>query len=326
MKVLVADKFPQKHMDEMRAMGIEVRYEPKLGANDLPGAIADTEILIVRSTKVIREAIEAAQGLKMIIRAGAGVNTIDVKAATERSVRITNCPGKNSIAVAELAMGLILALDRRIPDNVIQIRAGKWAKGEFSEAEGLYGKTIGIVGLGRIGQEVAKRAQAFGMKVKAHDLPEVLTEARAAELGVERCASLEQLFEGSDIVTLHVPETGSTKSLVDQQLLSRCKKGAFLINTSRASVIDEKALQAAVSEGRVRAGLDVMAGEPEGKSGPFETPLAKLPGVYLTHHIGASTNQAQNAVADETLRIIRRYREAGEALNCVNPAAAKPGR
>ncbi|HKJ82190.1 MAG TPA: NAD(P)-dependent oxidoreductase, partial [Ignavibacteriaceae bacterium] len=166
-KVLVADKFPEQYIKEMKELNLDVTYSPKLGENDLPGEIKDTDILVVRSTKVNAKTIESGNNLNLIIRAGAGVNNINISAANQKGIYVANCPGMNSVAVAELAMGLMISLDRRIPDNVMDFKNGKWNKGEYSKAQGLKGKTLGIIGYGAIGREVAKRAIAFDMKVYA---------------------------------------------------------------------------------------------------------------------------------------------------------------
>ena len=172
-KVLVADKFPEQYIKQIEDLDLEVTYSPKLGENDLPEAIGDADILVVRSTKVNSKTIESGNNLDLIIRAGAGVNNIDIPAANKKGIYVANCPGMNSVAVAELAMGLMISLDRRIPDNVIDFRNGKWNKAEYSKAEGLKGKTLGIIGVGAIGKEVAKRALAFEMNVYGKDISRI---------------------------------------------------------------------------------------------------------------------------------------------------------
>src|ERR687894_2215309 len=209
MRVLIADKFEQSGRDGLEAAGCDYSYQPDVKDDTLVEAIRSygPEVLVVRSTKVTEPMLEAG-ALKLIVRAGAGYNTIDVAAASRRGVYVSNCPGKNSVAVAELAFALILALDRRVADNVIQLRAGQWNKKEFSKARGLYGRTLGLVGTGQIGQEVIARARAFGMPVVAWSRS--LTEERAAELGVERKDSPVEVARASDIVSVHValkPET-----------------------------------------------------------------------------------------------------------------------
>lgn len=320
MKILIADKMEQWGLDQLKGLA-EVAYEPDLKGDDLKAKVGqlDPEIIIVRSTKVPKDVIDAGKGLKMIIRAGSGYDTIDVAAATSQNVRVTNCPGMNAIAVAELALGLILALDRRIADNVADFRAGKWNKKKFGKAGmGLKGQTLGIIGAGRIGAELAKRALACDMKVLYYHIGRQLTlvdHPNAAR------AELDDLIRKSDVISIHVPGGGGTKHLFDERRIGLMKKNALLINTSRAAVVDEPALIKALKEGKIRgAGLDVYADEPTADATEVKSPLAEVPNVYCTHHIGASTEQAQLAVAEETVRIVSVYKQTGKAINCVNEA------
>lgn len=324
MRTLVADALPDGTLDALHALGLDVSYQPGLSAADLPEVLEDTEILVVRSTRVTAEAIDAARELSLIVRAGAGVNTIDLTAASERGIFVTNCPGKNSIAVAELAMGLIIAVDRRIPDNTVDFRAGKWNKGTFSKAAGLAGATLGIVGLGRIGLELARRASAFDMDVRAWSRS--LTPARAEELDIGYCATLDELIESSRFISLHTALSEATRGIFDRSCIERMPTGGVLINTARAELVDETALVEALEAGRIHAGLDVFAGEPEGKSGEVRSGLLSCPNLVVTHHIGASTTQAQDAVAREAVRIIGEYRRSGRVLNWVNRSPAPPAR
>jgi len=321
MRVLVADKFPERQLERIRKRGHDVRYEPDLEATSLPGVMADTEILVVRSTEVTREAIDSAPELGLIVRAGAGTNTIDVDTASARSVYVANIPGKNAVAVAELTMGLILALDRRIPDNVADLREEKWRKAEFSKGRGLMGRRLGIIGLGSIGFEVASRARAFGMKVAAVEKPDRAEDHRAliADLRIKLYPDLESMIPDCDIVTLHVPATEETNGLVDRDFLSRMKDGSILINTSRAEVVVSEDLMAALDEKRMWAGLDVFADEPESGEASFDSTLARHPRVYGTHHIGASTDQAQEEIGKQVIKVIDRYSD-GEVRNVVNLA------
>ena len=279
------------------------------------------DVLVVRSTKV-PEAVLAAGALKLVVRAGAGYNTIDVAAASRRGIYVSNCPGKNSVAVAELAFGLILALDRQIADNVIALRQGQWNKSGFSKARGLFGRTLGLIGLGQIGREVASRARAFGLPVVAWSRS--LTDDVARQLGVTRKDSPAAVAAAADIVSLHVALNPQTKGLIDAAFFAAMRPGAYFINTSRAEVIDQAALARAVQEKGIRAGLDVFAAEPAGGAGEFADPIVKLPGVYGTHHIGASTEQAQEAIAAETVRIIRTFQQTGQVPNVVNLARTTP--
>ena len=262
MKVLVADKFEKVGIDGLKELGCSVVSEPDVKAEGLPALIksVDPNILIVRSKKVNAEALRAGTALSLVIRAGAGIDTIDVTAASDLGVFVSNCPGKNSIAVAELVMGLLLACDRRIPDQVADLRQGKWNKAEYSKARGLYGRTLGIVGLGQIGREVARRAQAFGMQVIAWSRS--LTHEEADQLGIRYGQTPLEVARLADAVTINVAANSETKGLVNAEFLAAMKPGAYLINTSRGSVVDETALQEAIVKRHIRAGLDVFQNEP----------------------------------------------------------------
>ena len=321
MKVLVADKFEKVGVDGLKELGCTVISEPDVKADDLPALIrkADPHILIVRGKKVTADALKAGTALTLVIRAGAGIDTIDVETASSLGVFVSNCPGKNSIAVAELVMGLLLACDRRIPDQASDLRQGKWRKGEYSKAQGLYGRTLGIVGLGQIGREIAERAKAFGMRVVAWSRS--LTHEEADRLGVAYAQTPLEVARLSDAVSINVAANAETKSLVGTEFLAAMRPGAYLINTSRGSVVDEAALKRAISEKGIRAGLDVFQNEPAGPSADFTTEIVQAPGVYGTHHVGASTEQAQVAIAHEVIRIIQAFQETGEVPNVVNRLA-----
>lgn len=314
MKVLIADKFPEQYIQRLKDSEIDVIYNPKLGENDLPDAVKDIDCVVVRSTVVNEKTINSSNQLNLIVRAGAGVNNIDIKAANKKGIYVSNCPGKNSIAVAELAIGLMIALDRRIPHNVADFKAGKWNKAEYSKSEGLFGKTLAIVGYGNIGKEVAKRAQAFGMNIYAKDI------TRIEGYGAKDFSEFDQILPIADIVTIHLPSSPQTKGLFNEAMFKMMKPGAMLINTSRQDVIDEEALIKAVKEKKLKVGLDVFKGEPEAKDGAVSSKLQELDNVYVTHHIGASTEQAQNAVAEETVNIILHYIHSGVIDHWVNRA------
>jgi D-3-phosphoglycerate dehydrogenase len=323
MKVLVADKFEKSGLEGLKDLGCEVVYEPDLKDDALAEVIrsSDAEVLIVRSTKVTRPMLEVGR-LSLVIRAGAGYNTIDVEAASERGISVANCPGKNSIAVAELAFGLLLALDRRVVDNAADLKRGVWNKKEYSKARGLQGRTLGLIGVGGIGKEMIPRARAFGMAVAAWSRS--LTAERAQALGVERKASPVEVAAAADAVSVHVALKPETKGLIDEKFFAAMKPGAFFVNTSRAEVVDQAALERAVKEKGLRAALDVFKEEPTGGAGDVEAPIFQHPGVIGTHHIGASTEQAQEAIAAETVRIVREYQENGRAPNVVNLAKKSP--
>jgi D-3-phosphoglycerate dehydrogenase len=339
MKVLVADKFEQSGLDGLRAAGCEVVYDADLKDASLTEAIRATaaDVLVVRSTKVTAPMLDAGR-LALVVRAGAGYNTIDVAAASTRGIYVSNCPGKNAIAVAELTLGLILALDRRIPDNVADLRAGRWNKKEYSRAQGLHGRTLGLLGAGNIAIEVIKRAASFGLAIviwsrrfAGQDRP--LTQAEATELGLDAALRLVPIAVApdpgavaarADILSLHLALGPDTKYLVNAALLDKLKPGAVLINTSRGEIVDHQAVAAAVASKGLRVGLDVFASEPAAATGEFADEIARLPQVYGTHHIGASTDQAQEAIAAETVRIVRAFKETGRVPNVVNLARRTP--
>ena len=321
MKVLIADKFEKVGVDGLQELGCTVVSQPDVKAEDLPAAIkaADPHILIVRGKKVTGDALRAGTALTLVIRAGAGIDTIDVNTASSLGVFVSNCPGKNSIAVAELVLGLLLSCDRRIPDQVAELRAGTWNKGEYSKARGLHGRTLGIVGLGQIGRETAARAQAFGMRVVAWSRH--LTHEEADRLGLVYAQTPVEVARVSDAISINVAANAETKHLVNAEFLAAMRPGAYLINTSRGSVVDEAALEQAVREKKLRVGLDVFANEPAGSSGTFGNAIVQTPGVYGTHHVGASTEQAQVAIAHEVIRIVQTFQATGEVPNVVNRLA-----
>ena len=318
MRVLVADKFEQSGLDRLRESGCEVLYKPGTQGDTLAQAVAQSQpdVLVVRGTKV-PESVLAAGPLKLVVRAGAGYNTIDVTAASRRGIYVSNCPGKNSVAVAELAFGLILALDRRIADNVISLRQGKWNKTGFSKARGLFGRTLGLIGLGQIGREMAPRARAFGMPVIAW------SRSQQPDAPGYR-ATPEQVAADSDIVSVHVALNSQTRGLLGESFFAAMRPGSYFINTARAEVVDQDALARAIREKGIRAGLDVFPAEPAAGTGDFACEIAQLEGVYGTHHIGASTAQAQEAIAAETVRIIQMFQSTGKVPNVVNLARVTP--
>lgn len=323
MHVLIADKFEQSGRSGLEAVGCEVSYEPDLKDESLVEAIRTLkpDVLVVRSTKVTEAMLEAG-ALKLVVRAGAGYNTIDVAAASRRGIYVSNCPGKNSIAVAELAFALILALDRRIADNVIALRQGHWNKKEFSRARGLHGRTLGLIGVGQIGQEMIPRARAFGMPVIAWSRS--LTPERAERLGIERKESPQEVARDADILSVHLALKPETRSLIGADVFNSMREGALFINTARGEVVDQAALLHAIRTRGIRAGLDVYAAEPASGTGDFTDEIGVEPNLYGTHHIGASTDQAQEAIAAETVRIIQAFKETGKVPNVVNLAQRTP--
>jgi D-3-phosphoglycerate dehydrogenase len=314
LKVLVADKFPDKYIQQMKDLDLEVIYQPKLGEKELPEAAKEVDILVVRSTVVSEETINASKKLNLIIRAGSGVNNIAISAANKKGIYVTNCPGMNAVAVAELAIGLIVALDRFIPENVFDFRNSIWNKDKYSKGKGLKGKTLGVIGVGNIGKEVAKRALAFEMNVYGKDI------TRIEGVQIKDFSEMDQLLPLCDVISIHLPATPQTKGLFNKQMFSYMKDGAYIINTSRHDIIVEDDLIEAIKEKNFRVAVDVFKGEPEGKSGEVKSKLQDNPNIYITHHIGASTEQAQDAVAEETINIIKHYVHSGVIDHWVNRA------
>ncbi|MDQ6641458.1 MAG: NAD(P)-binding domain-containing protein [Actinomycetota bacterium] len=326
MHLLFADSVPDRTIADLESRGHRCVAEPGLNAKELPGRIAGFDVLVVRSTKVSGKVFEAADRLALVIRAGAGTNTIDVGAAADRGVLVANVPGRNSAAVAELTLGLLLAIDRRIADNVADLRQGRWNKKTYGKAHGLLGSTLGIIGLGSVGLCVAERAAAFGVDVqtlaRSDRSPETTTRAEA--LGITLRDSIPELVSTSDIVSLHIPSNAETRHLVDEDFLGRMRPGAILINTSRGDIVEEAALLKALDAGAVRAGLDVFADEPSSGIAEWTSALAQHPAVVATHHIGASTRQAQLAVAAGVVEIVDAF-TAGESRGYVNLTPARLG-
>ncbi len=327
MKVLVADKFEKSGIDGLEAAGCHVIYQPDLKDDGLTQAVKETaaDVLVVRGTAVTAPMLEAGS-LSLVVRAGAGYNTIDVATASKRGIYVSNCPGKNAIAVAELAFALLLSIDRRVPDNVAELRAGRWNKKEYSKARGVFGRTLGLLGYGNIGQEMAKRAHAFGMPIvvwsrrfasgrdNVDDQPVPMSLARSPQEVADRC----------DVLSVHLALNADTRGLVDGSVLERLKPGSYFINTARAEVVDYTALERVVRERDIKVGLDVFAAEPTAGTAEFKDSLVAQRNVYGTHHIGASTDQAQDAIAAETVRIVSAYKDTGKVPNVVNLAKQTP--
>ena len=303
---------------------ITVRNEPGAKDERLVEVLGEfsPQVLVVRSTKVDAGALDASRSLELVVRAGAGYDTIDVDSASERGIFVANCPGKNATAVAELTLGLILAIDRHLPENVSDAREGRWNKAKYSRARGLKGRTLGLIGLGNIGAEVAERALAFGLDVVGWSRS--LTPVRARSLGIRYAEAPAEVAGQSDIVSVHLASNPQTRGFIDEDFFRHMREGAYFINTTRSAVIDEKALLNAIETRGIRAALDVFEGEPTGKEGDLDVALARHPGVYISHHIGASTDQAQDAIAEEAARIILSYHSEGEVPNCVNIAVHSP--
>ena len=322
MKVLIVDKLSPETVTELEKLGLSVEVRSDLNADNLPTAVADVGVLVVRSTKVTAKTIEAAGQLSLIIRAGAGVDTIDLAAASAKGIYVANCPGKNTLAVAELAIGLMIAADRRIVDASMALRNGAWKKKEFGKSRGLAGRTLGILGFGAIGRAVWQRATALGMKTVTWS-PLDLTPEQAKELGIGYMNSVEEVAAVADVVTIHCALTPETKHLVGKKFFDAMKPGTILINTSRGPLVDTVALRAAIAGKKIHVGMDVFEGEPAGGEAEFaDKELASL--VTCTPHIGASTDQAADAIAAETVRIVKVFLETGRPAGTVNLCSTNP--
>lgn len=323
-RLLIADKFPESALERARGMDIDVTYVPDASSETLRDLLHDKHALFVRSTQVTASSLEKADELMLIVRVGSGYNNIDVEEASRRGIYVANCPGRNAIAVAELALGLLLATDRQIPQASQALQSGKWQKKRFSKADGLKGKIFGIAGWGQIGKAVAKRAAAFEMDVLVWSRS--LTPKQAAKANVGYSASLEELCQRADIISAHLPLTNETRGLFNSRIFNQMKKGAIFINTARGEIQDQDALLRAMEERDLRVGLDVFAGEPEAGDATYDHPILQHERFVGTPHIGASTEQAQRSVAGAALRILRTFLQEGKVLDCVNlrPEAPVP--
>ena len=319
MRVLAADRLSESSLDEMRTLGVEVIYEPDLDGEELVNCLDGVNVLIVRGTVVNKAAIDAGKALNLIIRAGAGVSNIDVSTASERGIYVANCPGKNASAVAELTMTLIGCLDRRVPDGINSLRSGKWEKHEFARAVGLNGRSIGVLGTGHVGRAVIKLAQAYGMLPFAWGRS--LSASRAAELGVTRVTSPEELARSVDVFSVHLELGDRTRGIVDRKVISALRERAMFVNTARSELVDYDALLEWIPKKGLRVGLDVLPNEPDTREGVYSHPILQSGLVYATPHIGASTDEAQIAIANETVRILRGFLTQGEVPNVVNISA-----
>ncbi|MEJ5226690.1 phosphoglycerate dehydrogenase [Thermodesulfovibrio sp.] len=312
MKVLVSDNISSKGVEILKKAGLEVEVKTGLKPEELKAIIGEYDALVIRSaTKVTAEIIEAADKLKVIGRAGTGVDNVDKVAATKKGIVVMNTPGGNTITTAEHAIAMLFSLARKIPQATASMKSGKWEKKKFMGVE-LYNKTIGIIGLGRIGSEVAKRTQCMGMNVLAYD--PFLSDERAEELGITK-TDLDRIFAEADFITLHTPLTPETKHLINKDTIAKMKKGVYIINCARGGIVNEKDLYEAIQEGKVAgAALDVFEKEP-----PEEGyPLVADERVICTPHLGASTLEAQENVAVAIAEQIVDYLINGTIRNAVN--------
>jgi D-3-phosphoglycerate dehydrogenase len=311
MRVLVSDNISQKGIEILKRSGLDVDVKTGLSPEELRGIIGSYDALIVRSaTKVTADIIEAADNLKVIGRAGSGLDNVDKLAATKRGIVVMNTPGGNTITTAEHTMALLLSMARQIPQATASMKQGKWEKKRFTGVE-LYNKTLGIIGIGNIGSHVARMAQGMGMNVIAYD--PYMSEERVRSLGV-KIVSLDELIETSDFITIHTPLTHETRGLINAERIGRMKDGVRIVNAARGGIVDEKALYDALKSGKVAsAALDVFEHEP-----PEGSPLLELDNIVLTPHLGAATEEAQDNVAVAIAEQIVDYLTKGTIRNAVN--------
>jgi D-3-phosphoglycerate dehydrogenase len=320
--ILIADKFDNDGIEALRELGHQVHVDTELDPDSMGAAIAATgaQVLAVRSTKVPAHVIESASELKLIIRGGAGYDNIDCEAAGKAGVAVCNTPGMNAVAVAESVFGHLINLDRRINEQTNSLKGGRWNKKEYAKARGLKGRRMLVVGMGSIGTEVIKRAQAFGMQVSAQSRS--LREDTARALGIELITytreALSEALGNVDVVSVHVALTPDTHELCGPGFFAAMKPGAYFINTSRGEIVDEGELANAMETKGIRAGLDVFQNQPSSKDTEWRPSIADMPGISLTHHIGASTDQAQIAVVEEVVRIVDSYARTNKPLHVVN--------
>ncbi len=319
MKILITDPIEQSCIEILQREGFTVDVKTGLPPEEIKKIISEYTAMIVRSgTQVTADIIECATSMKIIGRAGAGVDNIDVKAASRKGIIVMNTPGGNTLSTAEHTMSLMLSLARRIPQAHISMQAGKWERKKFMGTE-LFGKTLGIVGLGKIGREVATRSQSFGMNIIGFD--PVLANDIASKMNIE-LVSLDELYRRSDIITVHTPLTEETKSLLNEKTIAQCKKGVRLINCARGGIIDETALLNALNSGHVAgAALDVFSIEPP----PKENLLLQHPNIVLTPHLGASTEEAQEKVAIQIAEQLADALHNRGIVGAVNAAALQSG-
>ena len=320
MKILIADKLAQNAQKSLKEMGHIIHTDASLSGERLMETLKDfqAEIIVVRSTKIHKEHIDASKKLNLIIRAGAGTNTIDVDYASKKGIYVANCPGKNAIAVAELTFGHLLNIDRAIYDNALDLRSGIWNKKKYSKAKGVFGKTLALIGFGSCGKEVCLRAKAFGMNVKVWSRS--FSPQQAEDFGVTFADSPLEAAKGADVLSVHLALTQSTRGIISKEVLEVLNDDAYVINTSRGGIVDESALLEQINIKNLKAGLDVFEGEPGSSTGEFHSETTQHKNIYGTHHIGASTQQASDAVAQEVVHIISSLLSSGKVPNCINLA------
>jgi D-3-phosphoglycerate dehydrogenase len=324
MRLLLADPIDTQPLEELKLLGVDVVTGFDLTRDTLPAALSGVGILVVRQTEVTAAAIEGARELNLIVRAGAGVGNIDVEAASARGVYVANCPGKNAAAVAELVLGMVISLDRRLVEAHGDLIAGRWERAKYATEAGLYGRRLGVVGFGPTAQEVVQRARAFGMKPSAW--ARSLSALRAQRHEVGYAPTLERLAATSDVLSVHLPLNAQTRGIFGRSVLEALPHGAIVINTARAELFDFAALRDVAPAKQLRLGFDVQPGEPREPTAAFASPLASFPSTLLTPHIGGSTRQAQRAIAEELVRVVRSFLTEENVPNVINVCATSPAR
>jgi D-3-phosphoglycerate dehydrogenase len=318
-RVLVTDAFDAAAADTLREFGFDVIHNPMLDSETLAPAMQDLQpqVLVVRGVHAGEGALRASPQLALVVCAGSDTQCIDVDAANRLGIMVSHCAGRNAAAVAELAWGLIIACDRRIPEQAAELRGGHAGPSRHPDAAGLAGRTLGIVGLGQVGQEIARRGIAFGMHVVAWS--KHITEDRCDALGVDFCANLVNLAKLADVVSVSVTGNEETRGLLGEKFFNALRPGTIVVNTSRGHVCDDAALLHAVRDRGIRAGLDIFAHDPDERSAA-ESALAAEPGVCGTFRVGDRTEQARLSIDAEVVRILRAWHADGTVLNCVNLA------
>lgn len=321
MKILVACELPESALDQLRLLAPEVIHAPHVASEELPTRLKDVGVLVVGMLRVTPDAIQQAGSLQMIVHAGEGPGEIAVEAASNAGVFVTHCPGVQGEAVAELAMGLILALDRRIVDYTVALRDGHWIRGELADARGLAGRTLGILGYGSVGHLLARRALAFDMRVLAW-APHVGT-LPPGELEVTVCGWPRELARACEIVVVLGPPD-EADVIVDAEFIDSMRPGAYLVHVGGPALVDRAAVRNAIETKGLRVGLDVFATDPGAESTRFRCALCESPNVIATQHVGAITAQALAATADEVTRVVTAFMVTGDVTNCLNLCERSP--
>jgi D-3-phosphoglycerate dehydrogenase len=317
MKILVACELPEFAVAELRTLTTEIVYRPDVRPDELRELMPGVGILVVDDRRVSPDTVHRGETLQMIVRAGPGPGDVSVADASAQGVFVTHCPDQHAVAVAELAFGLMLALDRRIVDSTLALREGRWNRAEVKDSRGLAGRTLGLLGFGPACREIAARAHAFGMPTLAW-CPASAPEDYAAQ-HVRFCSSARELARESDVVVVsEVADGQESRVLADADFLENMKEGAALVHVGGPGAIDEPALARIVPARKLRVALDAFSSEPTGESARFRYRLCDLPGVIGTPHVAAVTDQARNATATEVVHIVRSFLVSGEALHCLN--------